>query len=437
MNLSTIIQPCNDTGFLDPETTKGWGIVDFDWSNSKGTGTADGWCKHKPMDDEEMLFAQVKMTAAATPGTTVWVYRNTVYGYPWYTDVRKTLEDPAYADWYIKFKPEGPWESKKCDSALPHLCSDFYHSQEQSPGYPHGDGDCAAPGCDCGKVPCGFYVWNHSSTTVVNNQTFQDWFVNSMMLNEVGRSPYTNLVSGFFWDDVWNPGCNIHDQVGNTCIDMGFKCTAPKLGSEAGAGRNAPAHCDDPKLVQMTADYQKNMKALRAATLKAGKFAWQMLWTGGAEDSIGGGSTRPLVTKLNCAPTLHSMCSMSSPAQTRAMAYGINGTSEAPSDLLQDLANFLLTRSPYSWLGWGWGQSPQARATGGPPGGCKRTYTFPPEFNEDYGAPAAGAAGLCKETAPGSEVFTRKYSKATVELDCKAWHGKITMADGRVLEDAV
>ncbi len=94
--------------------------VAADWSNAKGTGTADGWCKHKPMDDEEMLFKQVQMTAAATPGTTVWVsrhvicccrlpcvrhrhqrmplslllskvYRNTVYGYPWYTDVRKTL----------------------------------------------------------------------------------------------------------------------------------------------------------------------------------------------------------------------------------------------------------------------------------------------------------------------------------------------------------
>ena len=24
--------------------------------------------------------------------------------YPWYTDVRKTLEDPAYHDWYFKFK---------------------------------------------------------------------------------------------------------------------------------------------------------------------------------------------------------------------------------------------------------------------------------------------------------------------------------------------
>jgi len=46
------------------------------------------------------------------------------------------------------------------------------------PGFPHGDGDCAPPGCDCGTIPCGFYVWNHSSTTVVNNQTFQDWFIN-------------------------------------------------------------------------------------------------------------------------------------------------------------------------------------------------------------------------------------------------------------------
>ena len=52
--------------------------------------------RQQPMDDEEMLFKQVQMTTAATKGTTVWVYRNTVYGYPWYTDVRKTLEDPAY-----------------------------------------------------------------------------------------------------------------------------------------------------------------------------------------------------------------------------------------------------------------------------------------------------------------------------------------------------
>ena len=35
------------TGFTDPESTKGWAYVDFDWSNWKGIGASDGWAKHK------------------------------------------------------------------------------------------------------------------------------------------------------------------------------------------------------------------------------------------------------------------------------------------------------------------------------------------------------------------------------------------------------
>eukprot|EP00658_Telonema_sp_P-2_P085890 TRINITY_DN9895_c0_g1_i5.p1 TRINITY_DN9895_c0_g1~~TRINITY_DN9895_c0_g1_i5.p1 ORF type:complete len:460 (-),score=90.67 TRINITY_DN9895_c0_g1_i5:266-1645(-) len=387
MNLSTIIMPCNNTGYTDPSSTLGWGIVDFDWSNGKGTGTADGWAKHKPMDDEEMLFKQVQITTNATPGTTVWVYRNTVYGYPWYTSVRKTLEDPAYAPWYFKFAGKGPWYSKKCDAVDPTLCSDLYHSQEQSPGYPHGDGDCAAPRCDCGEVPCGFYIWNHSSTVIVNNQSFQDWFVHDYVLNEVGTSP---LVSGFFWDDVWNPECNIHDQVPHTCEDMGLT---------------------QQDLAQLTLDYRKNMGALREATLSAGKFAWQMMWTGGDPYSIGGTGLGPLVDSQNCATQLRSLCNASSPAQTRAMAFGLSGSPEERNpDLLQDLANFLLIRGPYSWLGWGWN-------------GCSREYYFPPEFNQDYGQPTE----LCRETEIGSQVFTREFDKSSVTMDCKAWKGTITM----------
>jgi hypothetical protein len=143
-----------------------------------------------------------------------------------------------------------------------------------------------APACDCGTVPCGFYIWNHSSTAVVNGQTFREWFINDYILNEVGRSP---LVSGFFWDDVWDPGCNIHDQVKSTCQDMGFRCD------------HGDKDCDDPRLVQLTNDYQANMAALRNATLEAGKFAWQMLWTGGEDDGIGGTGLHPLVTKAGGA----------------------------------------------------------------------------------------------------------------------------------------
>ena len=392
MNASTIIMPCNNTGFTDPAVTKGWSIVDFDWSNGKGTGAADGWAKHKPMDDEELLYKQVQMTAAATKGTTVWVYRNTVYGYAWYTDVRLTLEDPAYAPWFFAFKPKGPWTSSKCDAAQPSLCSDLYHSQEQSPGFPHGDGDCAAPGCDCGDgVPCGFYIWNHSSTAVVKGQTFQQWFIHSYMLNTVGSSP---LVSGFFWDDVWNPQCNIHDQVHNTCEDMGLTTA---------------------DLTQLTKDYLKNMQALRAAVLAAGKFVWQMLWTGGSDSSIGSTCPKPQVQQASCAANLRALCNATSAAQTRAMMYafspgGCNSASVTLPMFKQDLANFLLTRGPYSYLGHGWL-------------GCSQNYVFPDALNIDYGEPS----GLCQETAPNSGVFTRDFSKSTVTMDCNAWKPTIAM----------
>ena len=112
------------------------------------------------------------------------------------------------------------------------------------------------------------------------------------------------------------------------------------------------------------------------------------------------------------------------PDEKHRLADGLNGTSGNLTDLHQDLANFLLTRSPYSWLGWGWDNAPAYRSESG---GCSRPYTFPDEFNLDYGEPAAGAAGLCKETAAGSEVFRREFSKATVQMDCKQWKGSITM----------
>ena len=31
---STIIMPCNNSGYMDPKRTVGWAIIDFDWSNT-------------------------------------------------------------------------------------------------------------------------------------------------------------------------------------------------------------------------------------------------------------------------------------------------------------------------------------------------------------------------------------------------------------------
>ncbi len=45
-----------------------------------------------------------------------------------------------------------------------------------------------------------------------------------------------------------------------------------------------------------------------------------------------------------------------------------------------------------------------------------------PEWDEEFGAPL----GTCAETAPGSGVFSREWTGATVQFDCNAGHGSIT-----------
>lgn len=279
------------------------------------------------------------MTTSASPGTTVWVYRCSVYAYPWYTSVRALLDDDAYAPWFVDFKADGPWHSPKCDNNFsPPKCSNHYHMQEQTPGFPHGDGDCAPPGCDCGKAPCGFYLWNHSSTVVVHGKTFQEWFINDYMLNEVGRSP---LVSGFFWDDKWpDAGGHFPDaKAGQIALDTGLDQ-------------------DHEAWQQITDAYHANMDALRTATLAAGKFAWQLMWTGGPVGGLGSTGPRPIVKRDSCSQDLRQLCSETAPPQTRAMMYALNtGASRDPSvlsELKQDLVNFLLTRGPFAWLGHGW-----------------------------------------------------------------------------------
>jgi len=92
MNASSIIMACNYSGYQTAESVKGWGITDFDWSND-----LSGWSSATPMDNDERQLVQVKMLkdSPITPAyRKIWIYRNVVYGYPWFTSVRKILDDP-------------------------------------------------------------------------------------------------------------------------------------------------------------------------------------------------------------------------------------------------------------------------------------------------------------------------------------------------------
>jgi hypothetical protein len=75
MPASTIVMICNYTGYQAPASTKNWGLIDYDWSNS-----LQEWSAATPMDTNERLLVQAAMTQEAQPNSSVWIYRNSVYG---------------------------------------------------------------------------------------------------------------------------------------------------------------------------------------------------------------------------------------------------------------------------------------------------------------------------------------------------------------------
>jgi len=391
MNASTIIMPCNYSGFTDPATTTGWGLIDFDWSNAK-----QFWAKAKPMDCAELLLKQVQITTEASPGTTVYVYRNSIKALPWYTSVRLTLNDPAYARWFLTFDPKiSSYHVPTCDNNYtPPLCSKYYHDQSQTPEYPNGDGDCAAPACDVGNVPVGEYIWDPRSWNVsVNGKTFGDWFINDYLFDETGGA--NPKVSGFFFDDQWT-------------LD-GPTEYEPHASEDMGLSKQ--------DLVDLTNAYWSNMAEVYQAVLARGKFSWQQLWTGQGTDNIqdiGTTCPGPLVSQGTCASDLRSLCMASSRAQSRFMMYAFSpgrcsGDPSVLTQFDQDLANFLLVRGKYAALGHGWL-------------GCSRKYSFPDSLNKDYGEPLE----LCHEVSNG--VFERKWSKAVVQMNCNTWTPSITFS---------
>ena len=74
--------------------------------------------------------------------------------------------------------------------------------------------------------------------------------------------------------------------------------------------------------------------------------------------------------------------------------------------LAQDVAQFMLVRGPYAWLGLGFVSCH--------PG---TNYSLPDaELGRDYGVPLENCTAV--PGRPG--VFSRRYSKARVEVDCGA-----------------
>ena len=401
MQQSTMVMPCNYSGITDMTGSVGkFGIVDFDWSNMKKI-----WANAHPMNAEELLIDQAKRRKAAVcpdtcpypagcpdktacPQAKTWVYRNLVKAWSWSTSIREKLEDPAYEGFFLKFNPNNstPYHVPQCDTNFdPPKCSDFYHDPEKTLQY----GSECTEACDCGSIPCGKYIFDHR-----NGSMLTKWLVEEYMGSAVTGLGNPN-VDGFFIDDVWKP-------------------TGP---SESGANAVEDMGLSTNDISAMTTAWRANMAAVQASILNSSGFNWQMFDVGHRTNA------GPPFKKEDCTTYMReTACRPNSALQKQSMLYGFTQVRGAPRSKLpyfkQDLAAFLLIRGPYAWLGYSWFGCNGSPSTAGNP----IEYQFPAELGQDYGEPIDAT---CSETEDGSEVFTRKWSKATVTLDCKAWTSTI------------
>eukprot|EP01060_Flectonema_neradi_P038414 TRINITY_DN8043_c0_g2_i1.p1 TRINITY_DN8043_c0_g2~~TRINITY_DN8043_c0_g2_i1.p1 ORF type:complete len:439 (+),score=113.64 TRINITY_DN8043_c0_g2_i1:63-1319(+) len=391
MKLSTMSMFMNFSGWTDPKVAGQFGVSSFDWSNAKAQ-----WAVQKPMDCEERLVTQATWVKQQNPASHVYVYRNLVKALPWYTSVREKLDDPQYSGFFLKFKPGGsfPNGTYHVPQCTYEKCSEFYHDQEQTPEVPtpekpHPDGSCTEGECDCGNNPCGEYLWDHRNGTML-----REFLINEHVLGKTGIGHPD--IDGLFIDDFW---CS--EIINGTCTD-------PVQGaSEEDKHQQVDMGLSDQDILDITNEWLTTFTAVQEAILEHKAYTWSII-----PNQQNANAMPELIAKDTCAKMIRGAISTNK-YENMPLLFGItaNTTTGVFAAIKQEVAAFQLMRGPYAWIGFGkWGMVwPTDK------------LQIPAEMKADYGNP------LGNTTESPANVFTRKFEKSTITLNCNTYEATIDM----------
>ena len=237
------------------------------------------------------------------------------------------------------------------------------------------------------------YIFDHRGGEV-EGRTFSDWFIFEYMLtNEtVEHKPFISL--------GW--------------LDDSMKSSGP---TEEDSHFQLDTNLSNETMTELVTAYEVSMARLEREVVKKGGFTWQMMKGNGPQvrnTSKHGSHPAKNVSTATCLKTLRKWCVSDGPSGwDYVQKYEIHAEI-AVQEGESHTAEFLLTRGPYAFIGYGWIGCTQGN----------EARPFPMEWGREYGTPVAP----CSETVPGkSGVFAREWTEANVEWDCNGAVGTIKM----------
>jgi len=227
----------------------------------------------------------------------------------------------------------------------------------------------------------------------------REWLINDFIFSPLKLG--SPIVDGLFLDDFWCANA----------VNGSGACRDPVQGpTEIDANNQADMGLSDADVADLTRAWLETFTAVQAAVVARGKYTWSLI---PGQDNAD--ASPRIVTAATCARELAAACAPSSPWLRAPLLHGLAlGADGRPSALAADVAAFQLMRGPWAWTGAGvWGMSWPMGATWNSSSGA--VVPRPPALDADYGAPLDAT---CARVAPGGSVFSRRYEKSTLTLDC-------------------
>lgn len=227
----------------------------------------------------------------------------------------------------------------------------MWHDQTQTPEYrkegaaptlsrqsatkapTYDNGHCNAE-CDCGKLPCGEYIFDH------RNASLSEWYVSSDGPIINNRTLMAPGVVSFYIDD--SAGQKSFKQGGGTGW---ITETSGNFFNDTGM----PYH----EIQEFVKAYERNMETLYDNIVKLGGFAWQMFGDGPALSAQNPKTGKPYISAAMCESMLRTeWCVKNGTGSQQALLYSVHETDvNTTARAEQSLATFLLTRGAHAFIG--------------------------------------------------------------------------------------